>query len=141
MEESEKYQKLIESWLIEKNLDQLVDIKVLHDSKFKVKEDGLLGQVKKVSKPWNFIDKIPDFIVIIDEIKLDQLENEYGVNYRDLAYEQVINAISYNADNDKPITINPDIITYGGIIEKYGYDHYVAVREALRQIQEDNQGD
>lgn len=139
MEQSEKYQKLAESWLIEKNLDRYLDVFVTHEEGFKVKEDGLLGKVKKATKPWSEFSEIPDFIVFIDEEQLDQLEYEYGLNYRDLAFESIMHPLTYDADSDKPNVLKPDVVTFNGILEKHGYDHYVAVREAIRQIQEKNQ--
>ncbi len=139
MNESEKYQKLVESWLIEKNLDRFIEVKVLDNPDFKVKDDGLLGTIKKASAPWNVLPSIPDFIVIIKEDVLDQLEMEYGLKYRDFALESIINGISYDAEKDKPVIIKPNIVTYMGLLHKYEYAHYEAVSAALQQLKEKNQ--
>lgn len=139
MEQCEKYQRLAESWLIEKNLDRYLDVFVTHEENFKVKEDGLLGKVKKATKPWSEFNQVPDFIIFIDEDQLDQLEIEYGIEYRDLAFESIMHPLTYDADGDRPNLLKPDIVTFDGIMKKFGYDQYVAVREAIRQIQEKNQ--
>lgn len=135
MEKSDVYQKLAESWLIEKNLERFITVEVVHDEKFKPKEDGLLGKVLKAPKYWDQL--IPtDVIIVIREDILDTLEVEYGINYRDAAFEKILNYISWDAENDKYVKVNPDVIEHSGILQKYGVDHVNSVKEATRQIQE-----
>lgn len=135
MEKSDVYQKLAESWLIEKNLERFMTVEVVHDEKFKPKEDGLLGKVLKAPKYWDQL--IPtDVIIVIREDILDTLEVEYGINYRDAAFEKILNYISWDAGNDKYVKVNPDVIEHSGILQKYGVDHVNSVKEATRQIQE-----
>ena len=135
MEKSDVYQKLAESWLIEKNLERFMTVEVVHDEKFKPKEDGLLGKVLKAPKYWDQL--IPtDVIIVIREDILDTLEVEYGINYRDAAFEKILNYISWDAENDRYVKVNPDVIEHSGILQKYGVDHVNSVKEATRQIQE-----
>lgn len=135
MEKSDVYQKLAESWLIGKNLEQFITVEVVHDEKFKPKEDGLLGKVLKAPKYWDQL--IPtDVIIVIREDILDALEVEYGINYRDAAFEKILNYVSWDAENDKFVKVNPDVIEHSGILQKYGVDHVNSVKEATRQIQE-----
>lgn len=133
MEKSEKYQKLAESWLIEKNLDRFMTVLVVHDEKYKPDESKLLGKIVKTAKYHDLVIDVDVFIVIREDY-LDELEFTHNIEQRDLAFERILEYINWDAENDKFVKVKPDFIEHSGMVKNYGFDKIEANKIAIQQI-------
>ena len=128
------YQKWAEDFLVEKNLSQLISVSVMHDEKFKVGDDLLLGKVLKANAKWrqaNLIEK--EFLIIVDEDILTAIETQYGKGELDIAMTRIMNSIAYDYNKDEPILTKPDFVEYSGVLKKYGHERLESHRAAISQ--------
>jgi hypothetical protein len=50
--------------------------------------------------------------------------------------EESLAGIHYNTEKDKLEMTNPDVITYSGVLAKYGFDKWNVMRESIITLQQ-----
>lgn len=69
-----------------------------------------------------------DIIIVVNEIILDKLEDED----KEMVIEESISSIHYNTEKDRIEISKPDVVTYSGVLSKYGFDKWNKVRETIK---------
>lgn len=113
--------------LIEKaGLSNYINITVLADNKQKK-----IFTVKKCSELEKFKTN-DDVNIIINQNLLDQLQPEQI----QIVMEESLAGIHYNTEKDKLEITNPDVITYSGVLAKYGFENWNILRESIISLQQ-----
>ena len=113
--------------LIERaGLSNYLNITILVDNKQKK-----ITAVKKCSESEKY--KTGDDVnIIINQTLLDQLQPDQI----QIVMEESLAGIHYNTEKDKLETTNPDVITYSGVLAKFGFDKWNVVRESIITLQQ-----
>jgi hypothetical protein len=113
--------------LIERaGLSNYLNITILADNKQKK-----VFLVKKCSEVEKF--KTGDDVnIIINQTLLDQLQPEQI----QIVMEESLSGIHYNTEKDKLEITTPDVITYSGVLAKYGFDKWNVIRESIITLQQ-----
>jgi hypothetical protein len=113
--------------LIEKaGLANYLNITILADNKQKK-----IFTVKKCSDTEKF--KTGDDInIIINQNLLDQLQPDQI----QVVMEESLAGIHYNTEKDKLELTSPDVITYSGVLTKYGFEKWNVIRESIITLQQ-----
>ena len=106
------------------DLDNYLNITVLTNDKAKeifkvVKANDLLKHRTK-----------DDIIIVINEKILDGLTPEQRV----IVVEESLASIHFDKDNNKLIINKPDVVTYSGLLSKYTFATWNALRESIKTL-------
>jgi hypothetical protein len=114
------YKKRIEKT----GLDKFIKITILGNSKAK--------DIFKVTKASDILKYRAgdDIIIFINEKIFDQLTDEQ----REMIVDESLAGISYDDEKDKLTISKPDIVTFSGIISKFGFDKYSTLHETIKLI-------
>lgn len=73
-----------------------------------------------------------DVNIIINQTLLDQLQPDQI----QIVMEESLAGIHYNTEKDKLEMTNPDVITYSGVLAKYGFEKWNVMRESIITLQQ-----
>ena len=73
-----------------------------------------------------------DVNIIINQTLLDQLQPDQI----QIVMEESLAGIHYNTETDKLEMTNPDVITYSGVLAKYGFEKWNVMRESIITLQQ-----
>ena len=71
-----------------------------------------------------------DIIIFINELIFDQLTEEQRI----MIVDESLAGIHYDDEKEKLTITKPDIVTFSGIISKYGFDKYSTLHETIKLI-------
>lgn len=122
---------IFEGVIANTDLDRYITIEVLSDNKQKT--------VTKLKKNDNYAKYKTgvDVVIFINEIILEQLEEVHQL----LIAEEAVSGISFNPEKDKLEVKQPNVKTFDGVLEKFGYPMYNVVQESIKtlyQVQKEN---
>ncbi len=129
---SDENQKLFETVLKNTSIPNFTKFKLLCLEKQKT-----IYKVNKANEVLNHLTGY-DFVVVINEVLFDQLENEQ----QKLVLDEALAHVVYDSDKDAVSLSKPDVVTFSGIISKYSIKEYLRVKEcidALLKQQEDQE--
>jgi len=109
---SEDTEKMFNDLLKKINQPFVLSFKLLNNEKLKV-----AVKVQKVAEVYQYICKA-DVIVFFNEDVFDKLDK----NAKEILLRQEIDKISVNIDSGKIKLIKPDVVTFSGILKKYGFE-------------------
>jgi hypothetical protein len=113
--------------LIEKaGLSNYLNITILSDNKQKK-----IFTVKRCSESEKFKTG-DDLNIVINQILLDQLQPEQI----QIVMEESLDGVHYNTEKDKLELTTPDVITFSGVLAKYGFDKWNVMRESIITLQQ-----
>jgi hypothetical protein len=113
--------------LIEKaGLSNYLNITILSDNKQKK-----IFTVKRCSESEKFKTG-DDLNIVINQILLDQLQPEQI----QIVMEESLAGVHYNTEKDKLELTTPDVITFSGVLAKYGFDKWNVMRESIITLQQ-----
>jgi len=123
-EVSEENANIFAEMVAEADLERLINVKILADNRQK--------EIGKVIKANALIQHMTneDVIIIINEDIFDRLED----NHKRLIADQLVTWIGYDRENDKLFICKPDVVTFSGILRKYGFEIYSQVNELIRLL-------
>lgn len=127
----EDHQRMFDEALERTDLKRVVDVKILANDKLKE-----MGKVRKANNIVNYLNNY-DVIIEFNEYVFEQLEE----HQQQIIVDELIAPIHFDTDKNKVIINKPDIQTFSGIINKYGFEVYSnvnnVVKEALTQKEDD----
>ena len=113
--------------LIEKaGLSNYLNITILADNKQKK-----IFTVKRCSESEKFKTG-DDLNIVINQTLLDQLQPEQI----QIVMEESLAGVHYNTEKDKLEITTPDVITFSGVLAKYGFDKWNVMRESIITLQQ-----
>ena len=113
--------------LIEKaGLSNYLNITILADNKQKK-----IFTVKRCSESEKFKTG-DDLNIVINQTLLDQLQPEQI----QIVMEESLAGVHYNTEKDKLELTTPDVITFSGVLAKYGFDKWNVMRESIITLQQ-----
>ena len=130
----EETSKLFDAHIINSNIPQFFNIKILSNNTLK---DGF-GSVTKSQDMVKFMTDY-DVIVQINEPIFDQLAD----NQKDYIIKDLLAQVVYDMEKDKLTIVKPDITTFSGVLRQYDIDTYSGIKESIaslleqKKIQED----
>lgn len=130
----EETSKLFDAHIINSNIPQFFNIKILSNNTLK---DGF-GLVTKSQDMVKFMTDY-DVIVQINEPIFDQLAD----NQKDYIVKDLLAQVVYDMEKDKLTIVKPDITTFSGVLRQYDIDTYSGIKESIaslleqKKIQED----
>lgn len=113
-------------------LDKFMRIVIVSDNKLK----DLFKVVK--SSPLLKYRSGDDINIIINETIFDGLTDEQ----RNIVVEESLAGIHYDTEKDKIVITKPDVVTFSGILSKYGFEKWNLLREttiSLYNTEKDNE--
>ena len=114
------YDKIIEK----SGLKNYINITVLNNSKAK--------EIFKVNKANELLKyrTNDDVIIVINENAMDKLTPEQ----KEMVVVESLASIHYNVDKDRLEISKPDVVTFSGILSKYGFENWNNLRETINLL-------
>lgn len=121
-EVSEDIEKIFNSVLEKTSIPQWVEFKLIGNDTIKD-----VYQVKKLSELYEYLSEGTSMVIIINCVIFDELEEKQ----KELLVEEALTSINVNPDNDK-ISVEPfDFSTYSGMLNKYGNEEMIRLKETV----------
>ena len=108
--------------------------------KFDIVNDSKQKQIHKFSSkanPYVEYKSGIEVVVYINEDIFWQLEDEQQV----MVAEEAIGGAVYNSERDVITIEKPDVVTFSGIIRKYGADNHERLRESIKSLYDKKEND
>jgi len=122
---SDKTVKAFDDVLITLDLERFgVTTKIIVNDKQKE-----VAKVKKLTPDVKFALG-DDLLIIVNEYILDRLPEVE----KNMYIQEVLTGVWFNAETDKLIIDQPDVKTYSGFLQKFGYDKYEVMKESIRTL-------
>jgi hypothetical protein len=114
------YDKIIEKT----GLKNYINITVLNNSKAK--------EIFKVNKANELLKyrTNDDVIIVINENAMDKLTPEQ----KEMVVVESLASIHYNVEKDRLEISKPDVVTFSGILSKYGFENWNNLRETINLL-------
>lgn len=71
-----------------------------------------------------------DIIIVLNEKIFDQLTDEQ----RTIVAEESLAGIHYDMEKDKVVITKADVITFSGLLAKYGFDTWNVLKESIKTL-------
>jgi hypothetical protein len=106
------------------NLDLNVTFKILVDNRQK--------DIYRVFKANDLIKHMTnnDIVIVINETIYDKLNLEQKI----MVTEEALAGVHYDNEKEKVIITKGDVITYSGLLRRYGYEKYEVLRESIKTL-------
>jgi hypothetical protein len=121
-EVSNETQKIFDQVIEAASIEHMMTIKILGSNRIKI-----IGKVCKATDIVKYMTD-NDVIIVVNEHLFDMLDNIQ----QHMIADELVTAISYNNVTGDPIITKPDVITFSGIINKYGAEPLLRVHEIIR---------
>jgi hypothetical protein len=125
LEINDDVQKLFDEVLSNTSIPQWVEFKVLANNSQKD-----IYVVKKLSELYEYIADGTQIVILINEEIFEQLE----YNQKKILIEEMLTGVNVNPDNDKISLDSFDFTTYSGMLNKYGTEDMIRLKESLRSL-------
>ncbi len=108
------------------NIDSLREVNI------KILANNSLKEIGKVIKANDLLKHMTqeDVIIILNEEIFEQLEEESQT----IIIEELIARIYFDFEKSKLSIINPDIIGFSGVIQKYGFNKYYETKLLIKEL-------
>lgn len=127
-EVTDETKKVFDSLLIKMNQPFQLEFVLLNNEKLKK-----AVKLQKVPDVFQHICKA-EIIVFFNEAIFDKLDP----NAKDILLLQELDKISVNLDNGKIKMVKPDVITFSGILKKYGFEKVARANQLNDLVTEGN---
>jgi hypothetical protein len=90
-------------------------------------------EIYKINKVNDIVEKLTDginFVIIINEEIFDQL----NLAQQKMIFYECLAGIVYDSEKDKIIFNKPDFITYTGLLNRYGHDDIITLKESIKSL-------
>lgn len=124
LEPSEDTLKLVEGIIQEKNLNHLMEIKILAFENFKSTK---VFDVKKAGDLPKHLAGV-DVAIYVNEWLLDLFTDS---NQQKMLVEEALDSIHFDNESEKITILKPDITTFAGVLKKFGNESVVNTKEAI----------
>jgi hypothetical protein len=93
------------------------------------------NKAKELFKPHKANDLLKyrtgdDIIIVLNEKIFDQLTNEQ----KKIVVDESLAGIHFDTEKDKLIITKQDVVTYSGILAKYGFDTWNVLQESVKTL-------
>lgn len=122
VEVSQETQDVFNRVLEATSIPQWVDFKLLANN-----SQNELYVVKKLSELFEVLTDGLSIVVILNEEIFDSLEDDQKL----LVFEEALTGVVVNPDNDKISIEKYDFSTYSGMLDKYGDDKMIRLKETI----------
>lgn len=89
----------------------------------------VVGKVIKANEIVKHLNDI-DVVILLNETIFDQLEEEQKM----IVAEELVAEIFYDSEKDVLKLIKPDLVTFSGVVAKYGYEKYMRKKESVASL-------
>lgn len=122
VEVSQETQDVFNRVLEATSIPQWVDFKLLANN-----SQNELYIVKKLSELFEVLTDGLSIVIILNEEIFDSLEDDQKL----LVFEEALTGVVVNPDNDKISIEKYDFSTYSGMLDKYGDDKMIRLKETI----------
>ena len=122
VEVSQETQDVFNRVLEATSIPQWVDFKLLANN-----SQNELYIVKKLSELFEVLTDGLSIVIILNEEIFDSLEDDQKL----LVFEEMLTGVVVNPDNDKISIEKYDFSTYSGMLDKYGDDKMIRLKETI----------